>query len=523
MLDTWMIDLAWIEWIGRALLHSLWQGALIALAYLVLHRALQRARPALRVLLGELSLLACVLLPVATVYWQQVASPAVVPAAAAIEAITLAPALEAAGGSVRSPFLAGLALAWMLGVGVLGLRALWRWQGLRGIVARAQPIAPDWQQRLLQLCDEVGVLRPVRWLESGEVEGPMLVGWLRPVVLFPLGLSLRLPAEQVELLLEHELAHIRRADFLFNLIQLLVETLLFFHPGVHAIAARVRHDRELACDDRVAARRQQPTVYARALLAVAELRLVAAPMVLAATGGALLQRVRRIVGEDEVSERQGSPLRALAVAGLVLLVIALGVQRSEVPLQALKLPVSAVLVRSLQQVGVEPIRAPTLAIELAPALPVIEATPAVLRPIALPMPARSAPQASIETRDLPVAGLSAPPMLAMPAAAEPLVRQAPYYPSRARRSGIEGWVELSYLVAADGSVADIRVEAAQPEDLFVEAATTALQQWRFAAGGETLRRSQRFDFTLREADAKSGSNPPFCDLPTGTRVCRHPR
>ena len=108
---------------------------------------------------------------------------------------------------------------------------------------------PEWQQALSKLAAKIRLSRPVPLLVSALVQVPTVVGWLRPVVLVPVGALGGLPAEYLEALLLHELAHIRRQDYLVNMLQSVAEALLFYHPAVWWVSGHIRAERELCCDD----------------------------------------------------------------------------------------------------------------------------------------------------------------------------------------------------------------------------------------------------------------------------------
>ena len=136
---------------------------------------------------------------------------------------------------------------------------------------------------------------------TGIVDTPLVIGALKPVILLPAALITELPADQLEALLAHELAHVLRQDYLINLLQSVVETLLFYHPAVWWISSQVRKERENCCDDLAVNVAQDRTVYVRALATVAGAG--ASRMVPAATGGLLVARLRRILG---ITDRQGA-------------------------------------------------------------------------------------------------------------------------------------------------------------------------------------------------------------------------
>jgi hypothetical protein len=160
-------------------------------------------------------------------------------------------------------------------------------------------------------------------MESGLVRVPTVMGWLKPVILLPVGLALGLTAGQVEAILAHELAHIRRHDYLVNMVQTLVETVLFYHPATWVIGRRIRRERELCCDDAVVALGADGRVYAESLLEVArQSSLRGAALGMAATGRSgrgseLRQRILRLVGEERTGRGRQWPV--VLAAGLVVL------------------------------------------------------------------------------------------------------------------------------------------------------------------------------------------------------------
>ncbi|RYY51657.1 MAG: M56 family metallopeptidase, partial [Chitinophagaceae bacterium] len=108
---------------------------------------------------------------------------------------------------------------------------------------------PSWQHRLDQLAALLGISGRVRLLESSSIYVPVIIGVLKPVILVPLGVLASMPADQLEAVLLHELAHIRRKDYLVNLIQVIAEAIFFFNPGLRWISAQLRIHREHCCDD----------------------------------------------------------------------------------------------------------------------------------------------------------------------------------------------------------------------------------------------------------------------------------
>ena len=202
-----------------------------------------------------------------------------------------------------------------------------------------------------------------------------MIGWLRPVVLMPVSAMAGMGTQQLEAILAHELAHIRRHDYLVNLMQTLVETLLFYHPAVWWLSRRIRIERENCCDDLAVSLCGDPYAYAKALADLEELRADSSPLVLAATGGSLLYRVRRLIGTPSHAGRGPGWL-----AGSTAVVLIAGIAAGAVGKNALE---------SEQQVEATP--------AIAPAPQVSEASaPAIATsPVVAPAPARVRPVASV--------------------------------------------------------------------------------------------------------------------------------
>jgi hypothetical protein len=147
------------------------------------------------------------------------------------------------------------------------------------------------------LIERVGVSRPVQLLASSLVEVPTVVGWFRPVVLMPVAALTGLPPSHVEALLAHELAHVRRLDYLLNLLQAIAETVLFYHPAVWWVSEQIRAEREICCDDLAIAASGDVLNYVRALAELESFRLPRSSQMLTANGGSLLNRIRRLIGQ----------------------------------------------------------------------------------------------------------------------------------------------------------------------------------------------------------------------------------
>jgi hypothetical protein len=170
------------------------------------------------------------------------------------------------------------------------------------------------------LAHRFGIDRPVRVFESTLVRVPAVVGCLRPVILLPASVIMGLAPSYLDAVLAHELAHVRRHDYIVNVLQSLVETLLFYHPAVWWCSRQIRIEREHCCDDMVVEAGGDRVGYAAALAQLEELRGLQPMLSLHASGGRLLDRIRRLLGESPKTERR-STTWAIAVALTVVTAI----------------------------------------------------------------------------------------------------------------------------------------------------------------------------------------------------------
>ncbi|MBI1315218.1 TIGR03067 domain-containing protein [bacterium] len=221
------------------------------------------------------------------------------------------------------PWLVWIVAAWSAGVALCSLRPLLGWYTLRRLRrVGVSPVPDEVADTFQRMSQRLGLRRGVRILNSTLAQVPVVVGYVRPVILLPLSLITTIPAGQLDAILAHELAHVRRHDFLVNLLQTLVETVFFYHPAVWWMSSRLRAERENCCDDMVVKTLGNRVEYGRALLAIEELRGGRSVLAIGATDGSLLARVRRIVGLPATTA-PGMPWPVLSLVSLCA--IALGV------------------------------------------------------------------------------------------------------------------------------------------------------------------------------------------------------
>ena len=214
-------------------------------------------------------------------------------------------------------------LVWMVGVGILAVRLAGGWFWMQRMKSHgAVPADAALQAIVRRLSRSLHIARTITLLRSPGVDVPTVIGWLKPTVLLPMSALSGLSPLQVEAILAHELAHIRRHDYFVNLLQTLLETLLFYHPAVWWVSGQIRTERENCCDDLAVSLCGDPVVYASALADLEDLRGPASRLVMAASGGVLLNRVRRLLtGPAPHAGRGPAWLAATSVALLVLVIL----------------------------------------------------------------------------------------------------------------------------------------------------------------------------------------------------------
>ena len=362
---------AWLESsmaarMGWVLLHFVWEGAALAMVLSVALWGLRRRTPQLRygVAVGALCVLA--VLPAATFVWvggeQRVdsskAGDQVDAIASAIFEKTIVAGADrsapqsavretrATPAEVRPPVgpmewhapsetahrhwvdaaaasMPWLVPAWMAGVLVLSVWNLVAYAGVGRLKRKMTAAAPvELRARVARLAERMGIRRAVAVLQTPLADSPLVIGFFKPVILLPVSVLTGMPPAQIEALLAHELAHIRRHDYLVNLFQTAIETLLFYHPAVWWVSRRIRLEREQCCDDVAVEMTADRRTYVRALATVANIRTPALAAA-ASGGGVLLPRLKRLAGVPDADAGTGA--RWLAGVAVLIALVAVGV------------------------------------------------------------------------------------------------------------------------------------------------------------------------------------------------------
>ena len=345
-----------LEIAGWSLIHFVWQGCAIAVIAALALRLTERRAAAVRYAVAGAGLALMIAAPIATgrVLWADAGTvsgdqsgfhndarvgspdrsvrqlrrggaitPAVTPGPIArrLPAGDIVPAINLAVVDRVAPVVTVL---WLVGVGLLLLRmagGIWHVQRLHRSAMRSY--SSRWQSVCRRLAYRLGLPAAAHVVESPLVDVPTVVGWLRPAILLPVAALAVLTPAQVEALLAHELAHIRRHDYLVNVLQTLAETLLFYHPAVWWMSGRIRVEREHCCDEIAVALCGDAVGYARALAELEGWRSGSPRFAMAATGGPLLDRVRRIL-QVPLTDEPRSPGWIVTLALTLLFTVAAG-------------------------------------------------------------------------------------------------------------------------------------------------------------------------------------------------------
>jgi bla regulator protein BlaR1 len=302
--------------IGWTLLHFLWQGALIGCAVAVALVAMRNAGPRQRYALACGGLLLCLAWPALELVARLTGGSD--GGAGATMMTRISSAAFVTDGAALSWFQGKLPLivvAWAACSAALtlrlGLGLLWI-----GRIAKRHAGNPHWQAKLSRMALQIGVTREVRLRIVDNLASPITAGWWRPVVLVPASLISGMPPELLEALLAHELGHVKRFDYLVNLGQNVVETLLFYHPAVWWISSRIRIEREQIADDVAASHLGEPRRLALALSELERFQFSTHHLAQAANGGDLMSRIKRLLRPDAeaLNWKAAIPVLGLAAA-----------------------------------------------------------------------------------------------------------------------------------------------------------------------------------------------------------------
>ena len=219
-----------------------------------------------------------------------------------------------------------IVIIWLIGVLFFTLRLMGGLMYIEILKNRhLTPLSIEWQSRMNLYKNRLKIQRAVELCESALVAVPMVIGWLKPIILLPIGTANNMSPAQVEAILAHELAHIGGRDYILNIIQTIVEILFYYHPAVWWISANIRAERENRCDDIAVRLCGNSLTYAKALLALQEMQhqnIRTYGLAMTFSGqrkGFLLKRVKRILNQPQ---NRSNIMEKFAATGLLLAVVA---------------------------------------------------------------------------------------------------------------------------------------------------------------------------------------------------------
>ncbi|MEM7293304.1 MAG: M56 family metallopeptidase, partial [Pseudomonadota bacterium] len=324
-----------LEALGWALIHSLWQGLIVVVLVASLLKFVGHTHPKARytICLGAMGVL--LFATAATFVIHNAVPSELIPRTALVEKsdLAIADAYFDEGHLWRQEqrinpehnrgWLPGVAaLLWLVGVAVYYLRFLIGISRVNQLRTRGvQAAGSSLESMTLELAERAGVSSAVRVLLSNCVDVPVTVGWLKPCILVPASIATGFSTHDLEALIAHEMMHVRRRDYLVNIIQQLIEVALFFNPAVWWLSRHIRFERECCCDLGAAQLIGDTKQYATALARMEEQRAALQPL-LSATGSYLPKRLRRLLGTPEQTAPPTNPI-VLAFLGVMLATIVL--------------------------------------------------------------------------------------------------------------------------------------------------------------------------------------------------------
>ncbi|MGB0986420.1 MAG: TonB family protein [Pseudoalteromonas spongiae] len=313
-----------LYFISLTLLHFLWQGLVIAGLLFCVNKLTSNKHSQFRYIFSLFCLLLCVIAPTVTFYVLSQPDEIINVSTFTTNDVIASPIAPSGMSNTAhqiqlADYTPLVAVLWMTGIIVLSMRLTLQMLQVHRLTT-TNIVQPSDKLELIfnQLKERLFVTKRARLVISLTAHVPMAIGWIKPVVLLPANLASGLSIAQLEMLMAHELAHIKRYDYLVNLIQTFVELVLFFHPAVKWISKQIRQEREYCCDDLAIHHCGNQLVYARALAEAEVLRHNIPELAMAATGGDLSSRIHRAVGQHSCAPRYGNQWLAALAAAFVI-------------------------------------------------------------------------------------------------------------------------------------------------------------------------------------------------------------
>jgi bla regulator protein blaR1 len=326
----------WTEMLGWTLLNSIWQAVLVMLLVIFVLRILPQRFSKMRYAIACASIVIVFISSVATFVilqsnQDQQPSHEVAYFFASASDSPASDNSKSPQSLIKQNFVEAITLidnnmslillAWSLGAVLFSLRLVSGWWFISTLKSNATILSNRWTEKLQTLAASLGMTKIIQLAESTRITTPMVIGFFKPIVLVPAGMLAGLSSSQIQTIFLHELAHIRRHDYLINLVQVFVETIFFFNPFVWILSSIVRREREYCCDDDVVSIHGSSLEYAKALAQLEEWKLTKSTfgLALAANKNQLLHRIKRIMEKtgEKYSAKDRFVPAVLLIVGLI--------------------------------------------------------------------------------------------------------------------------------------------------------------------------------------------------------------
>ena len=336
--------------LGWMVVHSIWQATLIALLTGGLNIALRKQSARLRYLVSNVSLFLIMAVSVATFcyyydFTEEAKQYILIPTQESAQATIAANIQQLNTAIIQSPLsiesfkdyfnhnLPLIVTIWIMGVAIFILKLLGGVSYIYYLKSRMNfPTDEYWESMMHRLAHQAGISKPIQLVESAMVRTPMVVGHLKPLILFPLGVINRLSPQEVEAILAHEIAHVMRHDYVFNILQSVVEALFYYHPAVWWLSSQIRNERESACDEIAIDLINSKMNYAKALVTIQEMAYYPLSPALGFAGqrkNQFLIRMQRILNQPQNKTNVMEKLIAILLIFVTLVGLSIGQNQNE--------------------------------------------------------------------------------------------------------------------------------------------------------------------------------------------------
>ena len=327
----------WLHAVGATLFHSLWLGVILSFIVAIILFSTRKTSAALRynLLTASLSLF---VLSIAVLFYNALATLDSVGSVSQIISAEIKNGVQVNQSEVNNipafvtgfnqimmiwnAYSAQIVVIWFL---IICIKSAQLVVGLNDISHlknnKVYAAGRKWDLKIIQLCDKLGITQKVNIVQSGIAKIPMVVGHVKPLILIPLGLLNGLSDDEVDAILCHELAHVKRRDYLVNLMQSFIEIVFFFNPAVLWISKLIREERENCCDDLAVSQMEDKRSYVKALITCQEFQLNAPSLAMAVTGrkNHLFNRISRMLFDTKTTlNKMEKTILTLALVSVVI-------------------------------------------------------------------------------------------------------------------------------------------------------------------------------------------------------------